>query len=56
MRIIIDSGAETNMIRELVARHIGAKISKSRYLTVQADGLSPSIVIDKIRLIMFINS
>lgn len=52
MRITIDSGAETNMIRESVARHIGAKISKSSQLAFQADGHSPLTVIGETRLIM----
>ena len=39
VKVTLDSGAETNMIRESVARGIGANISRSSQVAVQADGL-----------------
>ena len=44
VKVTLDSGAETNMIRESVARAIGANVSKSSQVAVQADGLSPLVV------------
>ena len=40
VKVVIDSGAETNMIRESVARQIGIPISSSSQLALQADGHS----------------
>ena len=39
--VILDSGAETNMIRESVALKLNAKLSKSNQHALQADGQSP---------------
>ena len=44
LRVIIDSGAETNMIRESVAIAIGAKVTASSQIAFQADGHSPLAV------------
>ena len=40
VKVVIDSGAETNMIHESVARQIGIPISSSSQLALQADGHS----------------
>jgi hypothetical protein len=50
LRITIDSGAETNMIRECVAKYIGAIITKSSQIALQADGQSPLQVVGETRL------
>ena len=42
LRLTIDTGAETNMIRASVAKYIGAKIAKSSQLALQADGQTPT--------------
>ena len=49
LRLTIDTGAETNMIKASLAHYIGCPISKSSQLALQADGLycrrnSPVIV------------
>ena len=48
--ITIDSGAEVNMIRESVARSIGATINKSSQQALQADGRSPLTVKGETRI------
>ena len=52
LRITIDSGAETNMIRRSVANYIEAVITKSNQSALQADGQSPLIVSGETRLIV----
>ena len=47
---MIDSGAETNMIRESVARQIGIPISSSSQLALQADGHSSLEVVGETRV------
>ena len=39
--VIIDSGAETNIVREFLARRLGVRISKSSQTALQADGQTP---------------
>ncbi len=41
LNIVIDTGAETNMIRESTAKYIRAKIVKSSQMAFQADGQTP---------------
>ena len=48
--VILDSGAETNMIRESVAMKLNAKLSKSNQHALQADGQSPLHVKGETRL------
>ena len=48
--VTIDSGAETNMIHASVARYVGAKITKSTQIALQADGQSPLVVVGDTRL------
>ena len=52
LRLTLDSGAETNMIRETVAKSIGAKICKSTQLARQADGLTPLKVLGETHLVL----
>ena len=52
LRLTLDSGAETNMIRETVAKSIGAKICISSQLARQADGLTPLNVIGETHLVL----
>ena len=52
LRLTLDSGAETIMIRETVAKSIGAKICKSSQLSRQADGLTPLKVIGETHLVL----
>ena len=47
LRITIDSGAETNLIRTSTAKVIGAKITNSTQSAMQADGSSPLKVHDE---------
>ena len=44
-RIIIDSGATGNVIRQSTAKHLGAKIAPSSQAVHQADGSSPFKVV-----------
>ena len=41
LRLTIDTGAETNMMRASLARHIGAKVTKSSQAALLADGRTP---------------
>ena len=44
LKVVIDSGAETNMIRESVAKQFGASVQNSSHQALQADGQSSLIV------------
>ena len=50
VKVVIDSGAETNMIRESAARQIGIPISSSSQLALQADGHSSLEVVGETRI------
>lgn len=50
LRLTIDTGAETNMMKASLATYIGAKISKSSQLALQADGFTPLSIIGETRL------
>ena len=50
LRLTIDTGAETNMMRASLARHIGAKVTKSSQNAVQADGRTPLTIVGETRL------
>ena len=50
LKVTIDSGAETNMIKTTIANHIGAPITKSTQLALQADGQSSLTVIGETKL------
>ncbi len=50
LKITVDSGAETNMIRESCAVCIGAKVTKSSQVANQADGFSPLQIIGETRI------
>ena len=52
LRLTLDSGAENNMIRETVAKSIGAKICESSQLARQADGLIPLKGIGETHLVL----
>ena len=52
LKVTIDSGAETNMIKERVAQEIGAKITETNQLATQADGQSPLSIKGEIRIIL----
>lgn len=52
LKITIDSGAETNMVKERVAREIGAKITETKQLATQADGQSPLSIKGEMRIIL----
>ena len=52
LKITLDSGAETNMIRETVALAVGAQIKPSSQLAFQADGLSPLTVKGETHLVL----
>ena len=41
IKVTLDSGAETNMIKESTVKHINAPISPSTQSALQADGKSP---------------
>ena len=50
IRLTIDTGAETNMIKASIAKYIGAKISKSSQTALQADGVTPLNVLGEIHI------
>ena len=51
VHVVVDSGAETNMIRESVARQIGARIVKTDHRAMQADGVTPLRVVGETRVV-----
>ena len=50
LRLTIDTGAETNMIKASLAHYIGCPISKSSQLALQADGRTPLSIVGETRL------
>ena len=56
IRVIVDSGAETNMIRESIAYGIGARVTKSSQAVYQADGVSPLDVRGETKVILIRDS
>ena len=50
VKIVLDSGSETNMIRESVAHQLGINITKSSHQALQADGQSPLAIKGETRL------
>ena len=50
LRLTINTGAETNMMRASLARHISAKVTKSSQSALQADGRTPLAVVGETRL------
>ena len=52
IRITVDSGAETNMIRESFVKQIGVPVVKSSQTALQADGVSPLEVVGEIRILL----
>ena len=50
VKITLDTGAETNMIRHSVASSVGAPISKSNQRAFQADGKTPLKIVGETRL------
>ena len=50
LRLTIDTGAETNMMRASLARHIGAKVTKSSKNALQANGRTPLTAVGETRL------
>ena len=44
LKVVIDSGAKTNMIRVSVAKQLGASVQTSSQRALQADGQSSLIV------------
>ena len=50
LKITIDSGAETNMIKAAIATQIGAHITTSSQIALQADGQSPLDIIGETKL------
>ena len=52
LSIILDTGAETSMIRSSIARSIGAPIVKSTQHALQADGVTPLAVVGETHLIL----
>ena len=50
LRLTMDTGAETNLMRASLVRHIGAKVTKSSQTALQADGRTPLTVVGETRL------
>ena len=50
LKVVLDSGSETNMIRESVAQKLGITINKSSHQALQADGHSPLAIKGETRL------
>jgi len=50
LRLTIDTGAETNMMRASLVWLIGAKVTKSSQTALQADGRTSLTVVDEYRL------
>ena len=56
LTVTLDTGAETNMIRESSVRKIGATIIKSNQLAFQADGKSPLNIKGETKLLLSYNN
>ena len=52
LRLTLDTGAETSMIKSSVARSIGAPINQSSQQALQADGMTPLAVAGETHLIL----
>ena len=52
LRLTLDTGAETSMIKSSVARSIGATIVKSSQQALQADGMTPLVVAGETHLLL----
>ena len=52
LRLTIDTGAETNMMRASIAKHISAKVTKSTQTALQADGRTQLSVVGETRLLL----
>ena len=53
LHLTIDTGAETNMLRTSLARHMGALVTKISQTALQADGHTPLTVVGETRLPLF---
>ena len=52
LKITLDSGAEISMIKTSVAQHIGATITKSNQCALQADGITPLVIVGETHLVL----
>ena len=50
LKIILDTGSETNMVRASTAHYMGATVSKSSQIALQADGHTPMNVTGEVKL------
>lgn len=52
LTLTLDSGAEISMIKQSVADHIGAHITKTNQSALQADGLTPLSVVGETHIVL----
>ena len=52
LQLTLDTGAELNMLRASVAKHIGAKVTKSSQKALQADGKTPLSVVGETHFVL----
>ena len=50
IKVVLDTGSETNMTRSSVAHSIDARVLKSSETAVQADGMTPMTISGEVRL------
>ena len=50
LQVTLDTGAETNLIKAHVARHMGINIQRSTQIAMHADGKTPLMVIGEIHI------
>ena len=56
LRVILDTGAETNMIRAHTARYMGINITKTNQSALQADGMTPLTVVGETHITLTRNN
>ena len=53
LQVALDKGAEINLIKAHIARHMGINIQRSMQIAMQADGNTPLMVIGEIHICLF---
>ena len=52
VKITLDTGAETSMIKASVAQHIGTAIKKSNQSALHADGITPLVIVGETHIML----
>ena len=52
VKITLDTGAETSMIKASTAQHIGTVIKKSNQSALHADGITPLVIVGETHIML----